>query len=54
MQDKKSDVSVSEDSNLVTVTTPEYVKESIKEAIAEHVRVAITQMQHCKIKGLLS
>ncbi|WP_338803116.1 phage tail protein [Xenorhabdus griffiniae] len=36
MQDKKLDVSVSEDSNLVTVTTPEYVKESIKEAIAEH------------------
>ncbi|WP_228860693.1 tail fiber protein [Xenorhabdus sp. PB61.4] len=36
MQEKKLDVSVSEDSNLVTVTTPEYVKESIKEAIAEH------------------
>ncbi|MCP9269422.1 phage tail protein [Xenorhabdus sp. XENO-1] len=36
MQDKKPDVSVSEDNNLVIVTTPEYVKESIKEAIAEH------------------
>ncbi|PHM52537.1 tail fiber protein [Xenorhabdus hominickii] len=36
MQDKKPEVYVSEDSNLVTVTTPEYVKESIKEAIAEH------------------
>ncbi|WP_426576855.1 tail fiber protein [Xenorhabdus stockiae] len=32
MQDKKPDVSVSDDSNLVIVTTPEYVKE----AIAEH------------------
>ncbi|WP_228863330.1 phage tail protein [Xenorhabdus sp. PB30.3] len=36
MQDKKPDVSVADDSNLVIVTTPEYVKESIKEAIAEH------------------
>ncbi|PHM72683.1 phage tail protein [Xenorhabdus sp. KJ12.1] len=36
MQDKKPDVSISENSNLVTVTTPEYVKDSIKEAIAEH------------------
>ncbi|WP_426576356.1 tail fiber protein [Xenorhabdus stockiae] len=36
MQDKKPDVPVSDDSNLVIVTTPEYVKESIKEAIAEH------------------
>ncbi|PHM48243.1 phage tail fiber protein [Xenorhabdus sp. KK7.4] len=32
MQDKKPDVPVSDDSNLVIVTTPEYVKE----AIAEH------------------
>ncbi|WP_323866175.1 phage tail protein [Xenorhabdus cabanillasii] len=36
MQDKKPDTSISEDSNLVTVTTPEYVQDSIKEAIAEH------------------
>ncbi|WP_340608757.1 tail fiber protein [Xenorhabdus bharatensis] len=36
MQDKKPDVPVSDDNNLVIVTTPEYVKESIKEAIAEH------------------
>ncbi|MCC8381646.1 tail fiber protein [Xenorhabdus sp. PB30.3] len=36
MQDKKPDVPVSDDSNLVIVTTPEYVKDSIKEAIAEH------------------
>ncbi|MCC8381902.1 tail fiber protein [Xenorhabdus sp. PB30.3] len=36
MQDKKPDAPVSEDSNLVIVTTPEYVKDSIKEAIAEH------------------
>ncbi|MDE9462380.1 phage tail protein [Xenorhabdus bovienii] len=36
MQDKKPDVPVSEDSNLVIVTTPEYVKDSIKEAIAAH------------------
>ncbi|WP_323863746.1 phage tail protein [Xenorhabdus cabanillasii] len=31
MQDKKPDAPVSEDSNLVTVTTPEYVKEAIEE-----------------------
>ncbi|QTL40615.1 tail fiber protein [Xenorhabdus budapestensis] len=36
MQDKKPDVPVSEYGNLVIVTTPEYVKDSIKEAIAEH------------------
>ncbi|MBC8947116.1 tail fiber protein [Xenorhabdus indica] len=36
MQDKKPDAPVSENSNLVIVTTPEYVKDSIKEAIAEH------------------
>ncbi|MDE9549644.1 tail fiber protein, partial [Xenorhabdus bovienii] len=36
MQDKKLDVPVSEDSNLVIVATPEYVKDSIKEAIAAH------------------
>ncbi|MDX7990863.1 phage tail protein [Xenorhabdus sp. psl] len=36
MQDKKSDAPVSEDSNLVIVTTPEYVKDSIKEAIEQH------------------
>ncbi|CBJ83228.1 hypothetical protein XBJ2_2080020 [Xenorhabdus bovienii str. Jollieti] len=36
MQDKKPDTPVSEDSNLVTVTTPEYVKDSIKAAIDQH------------------
>ncbi|PHM45858.1 tail protein [Xenorhabdus mauleonii] len=36
MQDKKPDAPVSKDSNLVTVTTPEYVDDSIKEAIAQH------------------
>ncbi|CAM3300604.1 hypothetical protein XNC1_4099 [Xenorhabdus nematophila ATCC 19061] len=36
MQDKKPDVPVSDDSNLVIVTTPEYVKDSIKEAIDQH------------------
>ncbi|MBD2794317.1 tail fiber protein [Xenorhabdus sp. 5] len=36
MQDKKPDAPVSEDSNLVIVTTPEYVKDSIKEAIDQH------------------
>ncbi|WP_230579693.1 tail fiber protein, partial [Xenorhabdus bovienii] len=36
MQDKKPDVPVSEDGNLVIVTTPEYVKDSIKKAIEEH------------------
>ncbi|PHM51002.1 phage tail fiber protein [Xenorhabdus sp. KK7.4] len=36
MQDKKPDVPVSGESNLVIVATPEYVKDSIKEAIAEH------------------
>ncbi|WP_426578584.1 tail fiber protein [Xenorhabdus stockiae] len=36
MQDKKPEVPVSDDDNLVIVTTPKYVNESIKEAIAEH------------------
>ncbi|MBD2791167.1 phage tail protein [Xenorhabdus szentirmaii] len=36
MQDKKPDALVSENGNLVTVTTPEYVKDSIKEAIDKH------------------
>ncbi|PHM30252.1 tail fiber protein [Xenorhabdus innexi] len=36
MQDKKPDAPVSENSNLVTVTTPEYVKDSIKTAIVQH------------------
>ncbi len=30
MQDKKPDVPIPKDSNLVIVTTPEYVKDSIK------------------------
>ncbi|MGJ0580226.1 tail fiber protein [Xenorhabdus bovienii] len=36
MQDKKPDTTVLNDNNLVIVTTPEYVKDSIKEAIEEH------------------
>ncbi|WP_319930800.1 phage tail protein [Xenorhabdus santafensis] len=36
MQDKKPDVPVPENSNLVTVTTPEYVNDSIKAAIEQH------------------
>ncbi|CDH25175.1 phage tail protein [Xenorhabdus bovienii] len=36
MQDEKPDTTVLDDNNLVIVTTPEYVKDSIKEAIEEH------------------
>ncbi|CDH24950.1 tail fiber protein [Xenorhabdus bovienii] len=36
MQDEKPDTKVLDDNNLVIVTTPEYVKDSIKEAIEEH------------------
>ncbi|MEQ1977597.1 phage tail protein [Xenorhabdus sp. SGI240] len=36
MQDKKSETQVLEDDGLVVVPTPEYVKDSIKEAIEEH------------------
>ncbi|MDC9615350.1 phage tail protein [Xenorhabdus khoisanae] len=38
MQDKKPDSTVLDDNNLVVVTTPEYVKDSIKEAIEEHAK----------------
>ncbi|MEX0447963.1 tail fiber protein [Xenorhabdus sp. SGI246] len=37
-QDKKSDSKVLDDNNLVVVTTPEYVKDSLKEAIEEHAK----------------
>ncbi|PHM63030.1 phage tail protein [Xenorhabdus ishibashii] len=36
MQDKKPDVIALDDDGLVVVATPEYVKDSIKEAIEEH------------------
>ncbi|MBD2813253.1 tail fiber protein [Xenorhabdus sp. Flor] len=36
MQDKKPETKALDDNSLVTVTTPEYVKDSIKEAIEKH------------------
>ncbi|MDE9442040.1 hypothetical protein KKJ13_10520, partial [Xenorhabdus bovienii] len=37
MQDKNSETKGLDDSSLVIVTTPEYVKDSIKKAIEKHV-----------------
>lgn len=38
MQDKKPEIIALDDDGLVTVTTPEYVKDSIKDAIEEHAK----------------
>ncbi|CDH31759.1 tail fiber protein [Xenorhabdus bovienii] len=38
MQDKKPDTTVLDDNNLVIVTTPEYVKDSVRESIEDHAK----------------